>query len=175
MNLPFGLWLLSRRQEALWLMYHEVARSCGGKQPLKHRLVGAATWLLALMAARAGERHFVTIPAWRNLLAPLMPADRTVQWLPVPCTLPTDVDPAVVASTRAALGAGHDTALLGHFGTFGQQTASLLRLILPPLLLADDRRLGLLVGRGGGQFAAELVRDEPAAQSVGCDRQPGFQ
>src|SRR5262249_22243795 len=52
-------------------------------------------------------------------------------------------------------------AIVGNFGTYGSDLRELLRRVLLPLLMADEGRLGLLIGRNGPAFAAELEASHP--------------
>jgi glycosyltransferase involved in cell wall biosynthesis len=54
-----------------------------------------------------------------------------------------------------------DTTVLGTFGTFGVLVAPLLAETLPPLLEHDGRRVALLLGRGGPEFARALDTAHP--------------
>jgi hypothetical protein len=162
MNLAFCSWLLWRCRVAPWVMFHEVAFPCRRGQRLRHNLLGAVNHLMAAMVARAAERIFVSTLAWAGLLRSLTPGRRAPRWLPVPSNVPTQADAAAVNSVRAEVGGDRGRLVLGHFGTFGGPVAEQLAAALPPLLLADGARVGLLVGRGSVAFAERLVREQPA-------------
>ncbi|HEV3257741.1 MAG TPA: glycosyltransferase family 4 protein [Gemmataceae bacterium] len=161
MNVPFCLWLCSRRRDPVWVMFHEVAFPLGRRQPLAHNLLGVVNRLMAVLLVRAADRIFVSIPGWASLLPGHASGPRRVDWLPVPSNIPTAVAPEAVADVRRRITASRNDVLVGHFGTFGGHVTALLAGVLPSLLYADARRVGLLVGRGGEQFAGELIRAHP--------------
>jgi glycosyltransferase involved in cell wall biosynthesis len=158
MNVPFCVWLNARR-DPVWVMFHEVAFPRTEGQPAKLRLLASVTRTMAGLALKAAERVFVSIPAWEPLLRSVGEPRGRVTWLPVPSTLPTSADPARARAHRSGL-VPDGGALIGHFGTFGESIASLLREIVPTLL-ADERRAALLVGRGSEGFAAALGDAHP--------------
>jgi glycosyltransferase involved in cell wall biosynthesis len=162
MNLAFCSWLLLRCPLPPWVMFHEVTFPCAWGQRLRHNVLGTVNHVMAAMVARAAERIFVSTLVWRGLLRRLAPGRRPIHWLPVPSNVATRVDSAAVAALRTELGGGDGRRIIGHFGTFGGMNADLLMAALPPLLLADAGRLGLLVGRGSIGFAEQLVRRHSA-------------
>jgi glycosyltransferase involved in cell wall biosynthesis len=165
MNLPFCLWLASRRRHPVWVMFHEVAFPIRREQSFRHNILGCTHRLMAWLIRRASARSFVSIPAWQALLERLGPSRKQVEWLPVPSTLPTQVAPARVAVIRQRVAAHPGALVVGHFGTSGPSIAALLSASLPPLIAADGRRVGLLVGRGSESFAEELSRSNPSLRS----------
>lgn len=161
MNLPFSFWVASRSHFRPWVMFHEVAFPIASGQPLRHNLLGVVTRLMAMLVARAAEHIFVAIPEWDTWLRRITPGKLSIHSLPVPSNVPTNVDFASVAELRARIATDPETALIGHFGTFGSHTASMLAAVLVPLLAGDSNRVGVLVGRGGEDFARDLVRAQP--------------
>jgi glycosyltransferase involved in cell wall biosynthesis len=161
MNLPFCLWLASRRKEAIWSMFHEVAYPCGWRQSLRHNLLGVVTRAMASLVAQAAQKIFVSIQAWEPLLRRLsFGRRRPVVWLPVPSNIPAKVCDAAVASARMRA-PYRPATIVGHFSTFGGSIGALLEAVLPALLTADDRRVGMLLGRGSERFASKLARTSP--------------
>jgi len=71
MNLPFCLWLVSRRREAIWAMFHEVAYPCDWRLSPRHNLLGLVTRAMAVVVAEASQRIFVAREAWEPLLSRL--------------------------------------------------------------------------------------------------------
>jgi len=161
MNLPFCLWLLSRRREAIWAMFHEVAYPCGWRQSPRHNLLGLVTRAMAVLVAQASQRIFVSSQVWEPLLRRLsLGRPRPLVWLPVPSNLPATAGDAAVAAAREGA-SKRSTKIVGHFGTFGAHIAGLLEAVLVPLLMADVNRVVMLLGRGGERFASRLVRTCP--------------
>ena len=162
MNIPFCLWLCSRRHESVWVMFHEVSFPINRRQPLAHNVLGVVNRLMAALLVRSAGRIFVSIPGWASLLPVHSYGRRAVEWLPVPSNIPTAVAPQAVADLRRRLAGGRERFVVGHFGTFGEHVTTPLAAILPSLLQADPRQIGILVGRGGERFTADLIRAHPA-------------
>jgi glycosyltransferase involved in cell wall biosynthesis len=163
MNLTFCLWLLRQsRRHDVWTLFHEVAYPLQLRQPLKHNFLGIVNRVMAMLVARASARIFVTIPAWEAILRPLIPKSRQVEWLPVPATVPTTVNPAARAAVRRSMDVPDDALLIGHFGTYSKFIADTLMAVLPGVLQSPSRHV-LLLGRGSTEFAAKLVGSVPAA------------
>jgi glycosyltransferase involved in cell wall biosynthesis len=160
MNVPFCLWLYRRgSRDVVWVLFHEVAHAIRLRQSFRHNGLGIVHRLMATLVARASDRIFVTIPAWRLLLQPLVEPGRVIEWLPVPATLPAEVPSERVAAVRdGVLGKTQrpDQSLIGHFGTYGSFVSEMLKEMLPPLI-AQEGRYALLMGRGSKEFAASLI------------------
>jgi glycosyltransferase involved in cell wall biosynthesis len=161
MNLPLCLWLRYASPVRPWVMFHEVAFPCARGQSLRHNVLGAVNRVMAALLLRAAERVFVSTPAWEPLLRRLAPDREPPIWLPVPSTVPLAVDPAAVEAVRRRAACASGAVRIGHFGTFGEAIAAAVGGLLPALLDADPRRVGLLVGRGSREFAARLLAEYP--------------
>jgi hypothetical protein len=161
MNLPFCAWLLGRHRWRPWVMFHEVAFPMRRGQPLRHNVLGAVQRVMAGLVLRAAERVFVSTPAWEPLLRRLAPLRRAPTWLPVPSGVALEADPAAVAVLRQRLLSDPGALVLGHFGTFGGAGAAAVAAVHPPLLGAGPGRVALLVGRGGQEFAGQLLAAHP--------------
>ncbi|MCI0400645.1 MAG: glycosyltransferase family 4 protein [Gammaproteobacteria bacterium] len=162
MNVPFCLWLfLRRRRDPIWVMFHEVAYPLSRTQLLKHNVLGVVNRLMAFLVTRAAAKVFVSIPAWEWALRRIAPRRQSLHWLPVPSNMPAVVDPTEAAAIRAQIAPDPATVVVGHFGTFGSHVAPMLKAILTPLLEGDARCVGLLLGRGGDQFANAMTKSRP--------------
>jgi glycosyltransferase involved in cell wall biosynthesis len=161
MNVPFCYWL-SRRREPLWVMFHEVAFPMHRGQPLKHHVLGWVTRRMAALVVRSAERVFVSIPAWEPLLRSITGACPPVTWLPVPSSIVSTPSAELVARVRRQLLSDPTGLVVGHFGTYGSLQVPMLTEVLPTLLGKDARRVGLLLGRGGDQFADRLRQQHPS-------------
>jgi glycosyltransferase involved in cell wall biosynthesis len=157
-NVPFCLWLRSRRRDSLWIMFHEVAYPRGAGYSLAENALSVVTRWMATTVGRAAQRIFVSIPAWQPLVESMVGSDASIQWMPVPSSVPFVCDPAGTALVRSRLAQGHP--LIGHLGTYGRLIRPLLRACLPALLATTDCRI-LLLGRGGDGFRDELIGDHP--------------
>jgi glycosyltransferase involved in cell wall biosynthesis len=157
-NVPFCLWMRSRRRDSLWIMFHEVACPRGAGYSLAENALSVVTRWMAAIAGRAAQRIFVSIPAWQPLVQSIIGRDASIQWMPVPTSVPFIADRAGAALVRSRIGEDHP--LVGHLGTYGGLIRPMLRACLPALLATTDCRI-LLLGRGGNQFRDELIRDHP--------------
>jgi glycosyltransferase involved in cell wall biosynthesis len=157
-NVPFCLWLRSRRRDSLWIMFHEVAYPRGAGYSLAENALSVVTRWMAAIAGRAAQRIFVSIPAWRPLVESVIGNDVSIQWMPVPSSVPVIADLAGTALVRSRLGEGHP--LIGHLGTYSRLIRPMVRACLPTLLATTDCRI-LLLGRGGNEFRDELIREHP--------------
>jgi glycosyltransferase involved in cell wall biosynthesis len=171
MNLPLSLWLRHASPIRPWVMFHEIASPVLAGQPLRHRMLALVQWRMAALVAHAAEQAFVSTPAWWPLLAKLAPRLAPV-WLPVPSNLPSAADTDAVAVVRRKLDASGDSLVVGHFGSFGQIVTGPLEQVLPALLAADRRRVGLLIGMGGEAFTERLLGRHPELR--GQIRATGF-
>jgi len=163
LNIPFALWLLSSsyRRKCIWVMFHEVAFPWTSARSLRHNVLGAVTRIMAFLTVRAAEQILVSTPAWERLLKPLAGRSCAIRWLPAPSNMPTESRSHLVAALRKEIAPQPGSLLLGHFGTYGKPETGLLRVVLPPLLLVDGLRFGVLLGRGAEDFARELVWQYP--------------
>jgi glycosyltransferase involved in cell wall biosynthesis len=157
-NVPFCLWLRSRRRDSLWIMFHEVACPRGAAYSLAENALSVVTTWMAAIVGGAAQRIFVSIPAWQPVVQSIIGRDASIQWMPVPTSVPFICDPAGAALVRSRIGQDHP--LVGHLGTYGGLIRPMLRACLPALLVTTDCRL-LLLGRGGREFRDELIRDHP--------------
>ena len=160
MNVPFCLWLRSRRTDGPWVMFHEVAFPIVRGQKLTQRILARVQRWMAAIVARAAAKIWVSIPAWEPTLRELAPRIGPVAWLPVPSNMPTTASSHESAAVRTRLGIEPGDSLVGHFGTFGGNIASALAAILP-IVLEKNGRAALLVGRGAGEFKASFDADHP--------------
>jgi hypothetical protein len=157
-NVPFCLWLRSRRRDSVWVMFHEVSYPFDRRAGLTLNVLAAVNRVMAALVGGAAERAFVSIPAWRAFVAAVTSADTPVTWLPVPSGIAVVKAPAEIASIRARYAAGHQ--LVGHFGTYGGLITPLLRGCLSRLIDASDCSV-LLLGRGSDAACREMVAGAP--------------
>jgi len=161
-NVPFCVWLGSRRHDAVWVMFHEVAYPISPRHRLLHNGLGVVTRGMASVVASAAERIFVSIPAWERLVRPVAPVSTPVTWMPVPSTIGVHANPEATAAVRARCGAGRP--IVGHFGTFGALVRPLVLDVIPLVIQQTDANV-LLLGRDSDVAAAALVDRAPALGS----------
>ena len=131
MNLPFCLWLYAQRRRGTMVMFHEVMFPFERRQPLRHNALGAVTWVMALLVARAAGRIFVATPIWERILPGRAAVKGAISWLPLPSNIPVVDDPQGVKSLKHQY-ARNGGLLLGHFGTYASHITQELRELLPP-------------------------------------------
>jgi glycosyltransferase involved in cell wall biosynthesis len=165
LNLPFCLWLRSRRRDSVWVMFHEVAFPFDIRQGLSRNAMAVVTRRMAALVGRAAEQAFISIPAWEPLLRALTHSSMPIAWLPVPSGIPVVDAPAAAAAVRARVSDGHP--LVGHFGTYGALTYPLLENALPHVLTSTDCRC-LLLGRGSEAAAADFLRHHSSFSGRVC-------
>ena len=152
-NFPFGLWLRLRRRDRPWVMFHEVAYPFDKNAPFKLRMVAVVNRMMARLVSRAAHRVFISIPAWRTEIQALASGDTSIEWLPVPSTLPVVDDPEGTNAVKRRY--APNRPLVGSFGTFSDEILELLRDCLPLLLASSDARV-LLLGRNSNQTADKI-------------------
>jgi len=157
-NLPFCLWLRLRRRDRPWVMFHEVAYPFDESAPFKLRALAVVNRVMARLVSRAAHRAFVSIPAWRTDVQALASADTSIEWLPVPSTLPVVDDPE--GTNVVKLRYAPNRPLVGSFGTFGHQVRALLLDCLPLLVARSDATV-LLLGRNSNLVADEIRAAHP--------------
>jgi hypothetical protein len=160
MNLPFCLWLATRRRGRLWVMFHEAVFPFG-ERPLRTNLLAAATHAMAALLVSRADQVLVSTPDWERRLRQLKRGPLRAHWLPIPSNLPVEVDTLAVAALRERLLGGSGASLLGHFGTYGAQIGSLICSVVPALLLAHPERRIMLLGRGSEASVAQLLQRFP--------------
>ena len=157
-NVPFCLWLRSRRRDSIWVMFHEVAFPFDTRAKLRHNGLAVVNRIMASIVARAAERVFVSIPAWKSPVERLTRPGTPVSWLPVPSAVPIVNGNGASAVIRARQGSGRP--VVGHFGTYGRLVRPLLDASVPMLLEGTDCSV-LLLGRGSEIASRELIAAHP--------------
>jgi hypothetical protein len=157
-NLPFCLWLWLGRDRSPWVMFHEVAYPFEAADRPGRRALATVNRMMAHLVSRAAHRAFVSIPAWRRDVESLAAAGTSIEWLPVPTTVPVIGDPAAAAAVRSRYSMGR--LMVGCFGTFGAQIRAQLHACLP--LLAHQTECSiLLIGRHSDAMVSELTSRHP--------------
>jgi hypothetical protein len=157
-NLPFCLWLWLTRDRSPWVMFHEVAYPFEAGDRLGRRALATVNRMMAHLVSRAAHRAFVSIPAWRRDVESLAVAGTSIEWLPVPTTVPVIGDPVAAAAVRSRYSMGR--LMVGCFGTFGAQIRAHLHECLPLLGNQSDCSI-LLIGRHSDAMAGELASRHP--------------
>lgn len=160
-NLAFCRWYGRLRERGLdaRVMFHEPYFYFTLARPLRNALA-VAQRAMAASLLRAAPVAYLATETWERYLRPYAP--RGVMWqpLPIPATLPMDADAAAAGRQRSVAGAA---PLVGHFGTYGDDVASVLTPAIAAILDASTAHV-LLVGRNSDRFADAFARVRPDAR-----------
>jgi glycosyltransferase involved in cell wall biosynthesis len=152
-NVPFCRWL-ARRDDEIWVMFHEVAFPMGRQFTARQNALGAINRLMARTVVGAASRVFISTPAWREDVERSVRRGTPVAWIPVPSGIPVAEDGEAVAAVRARYaGAG---PIAGHFGTYGSLVMPGLEAMVDAVVRETTARV-LLIGRGSVEAARALA------------------
>jgi len=163
-NLGFCNWIASRARKGdrVCLMIHEpyVERS------QKSWKLRAVSWLQRRMIRKllsVATRVFISIPAWENYLRVYAPPATRFEWLPIPATIPAQLDTTATADIRAQI--SNDSPVLGHLGTYSAEMCQILQPTLLKVLHDNVNASVLLLGKNSDRFTASLKAHAPAFAS----------
>jgi glycosyltransferase involved in cell wall biosynthesis len=163
MNLPFCLWLWGRARlhgDRVDLMVHEPYLPFR-RDLSKHNAVALAHRVMTAILVNSACRVWMSTPAWEARWRPYALGRRIAfGWLPIPSTVPVLEDPQAAAAVRVRYTPAGGF-LVGHLGTYGPPIAALLLGVLPKLMRIHSKPTVLLLGRGGREMRAELIRHDP--------------
>ena len=163
LNLPFCCWLWGRSAihgDWIEIMVHEpflAFREGSWRQDaaaLVHRL-------MTIILVQAAQYVWTSVPSWEGCWRPYALGRRIpFRWLPVPANIPVVEDTAGVQAVRLRY-AVSEGLLVGHFGTYGASTTSLLERALLALADEPDGCTVMLMGKGSDGFRERLLRKHP--------------
>jgi glycosyltransferase involved in cell wall biosynthesis len=165
LNIAFCAWVRSRgrRGDRVDLMVHEAFHAFG-EGSWRQDAAATVHRVMVTILLRATTRAWVAIPAWADRLRRYTwGRDVAFCWLPVPCNVAVDVNPAATAAVRAQL-AGL-SRIVGHFGTYSTHARHDLEAILPGVLGNDTATGVLLLGRDSEVFREAFVTRHPELRS----------
>ena len=152
MNVRFCWWLLNRARQGdqIELMVHEPFFAFW-EGTWKQTAAAAVHRLMTILLLQAGQRVWVSIPAWTSMWKPYA-LGRPVpfRWLPIPSSLQPP-DSHEVARLRARFGA-EGRSLVGHLGTYGSLVGALLGPALAEVLRQPNPPRVVLMGLGSENF-----------------------
>jgi glycosyltransferase involved in cell wall biosynthesis len=161
MNLRFCRWVQQRareRRDDVRVMFHEPYYPFT-LWPPQRILLALANRLMAVLLLSDTRVAYVSTGAWERRLRRYAPRACRFAWLPVPSSIPALRDDARVAEWRSWLAPTAETAVVGHFGTYGALVARTLAPALSRILLRDPRVRVCLIGPGSEAFADRLCTD----------------
>ena len=160
-NLPFCRWLLSRRHAGtdVRVMFHEPYLYLHWRPD--HIVTAFTQRAMAAILLDAASHLYLSTDTWRRYLTRLRPgALRKAVTLPIPSAIPrVDAAQAVQAIRSRSLGGA--AYLVGHFGSYGDHIAPLLRDVFKDLLSSDRRIAGLCTGSGSDLFVRGMIARYP--------------
>jgi glycosyltransferase involved in cell wall biosynthesis len=116
---------------------------------------------MTIVILNAARNVWLSIPAWEKRLKPYqLGRTRSFKWLPVASTIPVINDSDGINAVRTGYVA-NGNQLVGHFGTYDRPSCELLDRVVPALLTERANCSVVLLGNGGEQMRADLVRDNP--------------
>ena len=160
-NLPFCRWLLSRRHAAtdVRVMFHEPYLYLHWRPD--HIVTAFTQRAMAAILLDAATHLYLSTDTWRRYLARLRPgAIRNAVTLPIPSAIPRVNAAQAVRATRS-MSLGGAACLVGHFGSYGDHIAPLLREAFKDLLSSDSRIAGLCTGSGSDLFVRHMIARYP--------------
>ncbi len=159
-GLPLWLcaWLNWRKPGKVTVMLHETVVTAAPGSGLNQRILHHVTRSMLRQLAQAADRIFLSTAAWLPEVSPLARRGTPIATLPVPSNVAESYDAAEADAIHGPPG-----LLLGHFGTFREPQASLLRQLIP-YLVTENRRM-LLIGSGAAAFLTDLLTTHPALAS----------
>lgn len=164
-NLLFALLMFTQRKRGIDIYLHELDFPINRRQSPRRNLTALTHMAMIWLVLRAARRVFVAIPGWQRKLRMLGigPADgrRLVTWIPVPSTLPEQVDPERVRAIRERVAPSAQSYIVGHYGAFGAYHRAVLRPTFEQILDEGADRVVLLIGRGGKRLREAIVIDRP--------------
>ena len=160
--LTFTWWLRRQVGFPVWTMLHEAKVTAPAGSNLSRKILSRVTGQMLHWTVSASERIFVAMQAWQPFVEEHLSPVQGVEYLPIPSNVVTTVDESARQQTRALLLNGHAKTMVGHFGTFSSEVASLMEPLVRRSLSEHPDRQILLVGDGSREFARRF----PSAGSL---------
>jgi glycosyltransferase involved in cell wall biosynthesis len=162
-NLLFCLWLrrVCRHGADVRVMFHEPYFYFSWRHPLGN-VLALVQRAMAAVLLQASAVAYLSTETWVRYLRPLAPSGTAMVVSPIPSTIPFNVDPSQVSRWRARHeGADPGSAVVGHFGTYGDHVARELVTLVPAVLYTHARARFICIGRGSDAFAERLRGEHP--------------
>ena len=160
-NVPFCRWLRRRFEHGddVRVMFHEpyfYLTLHPGQAAL-----AAFQRAMAAVLLRASTHVYVSTSAWLPYLTPYATRRFKPVVLPIPSAIPAVSMPTVVEATRGRVLNNGASRLVGHFGTYGDHIAPLVKEAVCTLLSQDASVAALCMGERSEDFVKDLARRAP--------------
>jgi len=131
-NLPFCMWLrrVHRAGADVRVMFHEPYFYFTPIRPWRNALA-IVQRVMAATLVRAADTIYMSTETWSRYLGPTDGRQR-FQTLPIPSSIPSPPGRALVDGYRTQI-ARHESAVIGHFGTYGDHVRGELLDVLPAI------------------------------------------
>lgn len=150
------MWLSRRRGDPVWYVMHEAVTLAAPGAAWRTKVLDLASRRMLRWAGQSAERMFYVMPAWRQVIEKHVGPRPKLEYLPVPSNVDTDIDPNEARFLRSRLFPTPERPLIGHFGTFSDETTVLLQPVLEQALHERADMQVALIGQGSCEFAARL-------------------
>jgi glycosyltransferase involved in cell wall biosynthesis len=160
-NVPFCRWLLAQRKAGadVRVMFHEPYLYLRWRPD--HIVTAFTQRAMAAILLDAATHLYLSTDTWRRYLRRFRPdAIRSAVTIPIPSAIP-HMDAAQAVRTTRTASLGRASSLIGHFGSYGNHVAPLLRRVLIDVLSSDPRVAALCTGAGSDRFVKNLVSSHP--------------
>lgn len=164
-NVGFCRWLLSRRHAGVdvRVMFHEPYLYLRWRPD--HIVTAFTQRAMAAILLDAAVHVYLSTDAWRRYLGRLRPgAIQSAITLPIPSAIPCVDASHAVRATRSAL-MRESGCRVGHFGSYGDHIAPMLRATFKDLLKSDPRITIMCTGSGSDRFVKRFTASNPEVGS----------
>jgi hypothetical protein len=163
-NETFCRWVRARGQAGtdVRVMFHEPYSYYRWRPD--HFFTAVAQRAMARILLDGAPLVYLSTDTWRRYLSRYgSDAVRRAVTIPIPSAIPRVNCPDNVRATRSRL-IGAATHLVGHFGSYGDHVAPMLREALHDLLSSDPSIAAVCTGAGSDAFVERLLAERPALQ-----------
>jgi glycosyltransferase involved in cell wall biosynthesis len=160
-NVAFCRWLRARGYAGtdVRVMFHEPYSYFRWRPD--HMLAAVAQRAMARTLLDATPLVYLSTDTWRRYLSPYgSDAVRRAMTIPIPSAIPRVNCPEAIRATRSR-SIGSATHLVGHFGSYGNHVAPMLREVLHDLLSSDPHVAAVCTGAGSDSFVEQILAERP--------------
>ena len=160
-NVAFCRWVRSRADTDtdVRVMFHEPYLYFGWRPD--HVLAALAQRTMARILLDAAPLVYLSTDTWRRYLSRYgSEAVQGAVTIPIPSAIPRVNCPEAIRATRSR-SIGIATHLVGHFGSYGNHVAPMLREALNNLLSSDPHVAAVCTGTGSDSFVERILAERP--------------